>query len=167
MSRKKKESVLALCLGLVAVTLGGVLFVGAVAGWFHPRVALDAEYLPSSTTLELQDGEYIELLTAARYDELAEQGKSFIVFVDQAACQNAERLRGYLHDYMAETGVKVYRMMFSEVKGSRLYAAVKYYPSVAVIDKGQPAAWLKADADEFTDEYNDYTAFRSWLMAQY
>ena len=86
-----------------------------------------------------------------------------MVFVDQDGCTTADRLRGYVKDWAASAGVKVYRMMFSEVKESSLHDAVKYYPSVAVVSRGHVVGALRADSDEDAAAYNDYEAFRGWM----
>ena len=157
--KKKQMGVLGLVIALVVVLFGGVLFVGAVSGWFDGSdVRLDAEYICG----EGCDGGYMEL-NAAGYEELIKAGKSFIVFVDQGGCTTADRLRGYVSDWAANAGVKVYRMMFAEVKESSLHDSVKYYPSVAVISHGKVVGALKADSDEDADMYNDYEAFKGWM----
>ena len=144
---------------LVAVIGGTVLFLGAVGGWFGgSKVTLDAEYYCG----EECDGEMTEL-SGARYEELVRNGGSFVVFVDQSGCTTAERLRGYVADYAREIGVRVYRMMFSEVKETSLHDFVKYYPSVAVVSRGRVAGYLRADSDEDADIYNNYEMFKRWI----
>ena len=163
--KKKQMGVLGLVIALVVVLFGGVLFVGAASGWFDSaEVVLDAEYRCEGEC----DGEFLEGaggsgLTAAEYEELVAAGKSFIVFVDQGGCTTADRLRGYVQDSAREAGVKVYRMMFSEVKESSLHEFVKYYPSVVVVSRGKVVGYLKADSDEDAPAYNDYGAFREWI----
>ena len=138
--------------------MGGVLFVGAVSGWFDDsKVELDAEYRCEEDC----DGEFMKL-DAAGYEELITAKKSFIVFVDQDDCTTADRLRGFVADWAREVGVKVYRMMFEQVKNSSLHEQVKYYPSVAIISKGKVIENLCADSDEDANAYNDYDAFREW-----
>ena len=125
MSKDKKQQlgVLWLVVALVAVLIGGVLFVGAASGWFDDaRVKLDAEYYA--------DGAEFMELNAGEYEGLVEAKKSFVVMVDQAGCTTADRLREYVTRYMTETGVLVYKMMFSEVKESSLNEAVKYLENV-------------------------------------
>ena len=121
--KKKQMGVLGLVIALVVVLFGGVLFVGAVSGWFdnQPDVKLDAEYICG----EGCDGEFMEL-DAGGYKELVARGGSFVVFVDQGGCTTADRLREYVTNWAKEAGVKVYRMMFAEVKESALHDAVKY-----------------------------------------
>lgn len=152
----KNGGVLALVIALVVVLMGGVLFVGAVSGWFDdPKVRLDAEYYA--------DGAGFMELSAGEYEGLAEVKKSFVVFVDQGGCTTADRLREYVTRYMTETGILVYRMMFEETKETSLHEQVKYYPSVAVVSKGRVVAWLRADSDEDAKMYNDYDTFKAWM----
>ena len=152
----KNGGVLALVIALVVVLMGGVLFVGAVSGWFDdPKVKLDAEYYA--------DGAEFMELSAGEYEGLAEAKKSFVVFVDQGGCNTADRLREYVTRYMTETGILVYRMMFEEIKETSLYEQVKYYPSVAVVSKDRVVAWLRADSDEDAKMYNDYDTFKAWM----
>ena len=148
--------VLGLTVALVAVILGGLLFVGAASGWFsNTKITLDPEYYGEETV-------YMEL-DAGGYEELVKAKKSFVVFVDQDGCTTADKLREYVLNWAKERGVKVYRMMFSEVKESSMHEKVKYYPSVVVLNKGKILSYLRADADEDAAAYNDYDAFKVWI----
>lgn len=154
--KKKQMGVLGLVVALVVVLFGSVLFVGAASGWFdNAKVTLDAEYYG-------EFGEFMDL-DAAGYEELVAAKKSFVVFVDQGGCTTADRLRGYVSEYAAEKGFKVYRMMFAEVKESSLHEAVKYYPSVVVVSRGAVVGALRADSDEDAPAYNDYGEFVKWV----
>ncbi len=158
--KKKQRNVLGLVVALVVVLLGGVVFMGAVSGWFGSEpVTLDAEYYCGEDC----DGEMMDL-SGAEYEELVAEGKSFVVFIDQGGCTTADRLRGYVRDWGVSVGVKVYRMMFEDERETSLHDYVKYYPSVVVVSKGKVVAWLRADSDEDAEEYNDYEAFRGWMM---
>ena len=156
--KRKQAGVLGLIVALVVVLFGSLLFMGLV-GWFgEAKITLDAEYICS----EECDGEYMEL-TKDDYASLVEAKKSFVVFVDQDGCTTADRLRGYVQDWATETGVKVYRMMFSEVKESSLHEYIKYYPSVVLVDKGKVRMYLRADSDDDAKMYNDYNEFETWI----
>lgn len=154
--KKQQLGVLGLVVALVAVLMGGVLFVGAASGWFDDRkVRLDAEYYV--------DGAELIVLSADEYEGLVGAKKSFIVFVDQDGCDAADKLREYIDRYMTETGVLAYQMMFEEMKESSLHEKVKYYPSVVVVDGGVVRAYLRADSDEDAEIYNNYEAFKTWM----
>ena len=158
MAKKQNKKIAGLIVALVVVLGGGVLFVGAVSGWFSDtRVKIDAEFYCEEGCEEFTD------LSVGDYEELIAKKKSFIVFVDQGGCTAADRLRGYVVDWARENGVKVMRIMFEGMRETSLHDYVKYYPSVALVSKGKVMRWLKADSDEDAEEYNDYTVFREWL----
>ena len=155
----KQKSVGWLVVALILMVGGGVLFIGAVSGWFDDgKVSLDPEYVCA----EKCDGELVDL-TAEEYERLVEEKKSFVVVIDQGGCVTAERLKEYAKEFGQERGVKIYRMMFSEMKETTLYDSIKYYPSVAVVAKGRVRAYLKADSDEDAPKYNNYEDFKRWL----
>lgn len=154
---KRQLSVPGLVIALVAVLALSVVFMGAIAGWFDdPKVVLDAEYACEGGC-EMVD------LAGAEYEELVDEGKSFVVFVDQGGCTTADRLRGYVEDWAAEAGVRVYRMMFTEARETSLHEFVKYYPSFVVVSRGRVVGYLRADSDEDADAYNDEGAFYEWV----
>lgn len=154
--KRKQKTALGLIVALVVVMLGSLVFVGAVSGWFdNPKVILDAEYYSGES--EMMD------LSAEEYDRLVNERKSFVVFVNQTGCTTAEGLRGFVMDWAKEVGVKVYEMMFSEVKKCSLHEAVKHYPSVVIVSKGKTVGHLRTDSDEDADAYNEYEAFKDWI----
>ena len=153
--KQKQMGVLGLIVALVVVLMGSVLFVGAASGWFEdPKVTLDAEFYG--------EGEMVDL-AGADYEGLVGAGKSFVVFVDQEGCTTADRLEEFVKDLAKEKGIRVQKMVFADVKETSLHDYVKYYPSVVVVSKGKPVAWLRADADEDADAYNETEAFRGWI----
>ena len=155
-NENKNGGVLALVVALVVVLIGGVLFVGAVSGWFDdPKVKLDTEYYA-------EGAEFMEL-SPGEYEGLVEAKKSFVVFVDRDGCTTADRLRKYVTRYMTETGILAYRMMFAELKETSLHENVKYYPSVVVVEKGVVRGYLRADSDDDAGAYNDYDTFKEWM----
>lgn len=156
--KKKQLGVLWLIVVLVVVLIGSVVFVGAVSGWFDDtRVTVNDEYICVDDCGELME------LTAEEYGRLIEEKKSFVVFVDQGGCTTADRLREYVRDWSKESGVRVYGMMFKDMKESLLAGFVEYYPSVALVSRGKVVTWLRADSDEDADVYNDYDVFRGWM----
>ena len=102
-------------------------------------------------------------ISAKSYDKMIKEKQSFVVFVDQDGCHTAERLREFAAEYNQATGLVFERVMFADIKETKLYESVKYYPSVAVIKNGEVVTWLKADSDEDAARYNDYEEFKNWL----
>lgn len=152
----KKPKISILIIALIAVLFGGVLFVGAVSGWFdNAKVVLDPEYYSKDAT-------FLEL-TTEEYEKLIQEKKSFIVFIDQTGCTTADKLREFINKEMSKRGIVVYHMMFRDLKETSLYNQIKYYPSVAIIKKGKVKTFLSADSDEDADRYNNYDAFAAWF----
>ena len=144
---------------LIVIVGGGVLFMGSMAGWFDSKKAVIDEEMFCETGCD----KYLVDIDAASYEELVKEKKSFILLIDQNGCDTADRVRGFISDYAKEYGVKVYRMMFSDMKETALHDKVKYYPSVVLVSKGSPMAWLKADENNDSDKYNNYETFREWV----
>lgn len=154
--KKKQLGVLGLIVALVMVLIGGLVFMGAVAGWFDdPKVVINGGGLVEQP--ELKD------ISIEEYNSLVDAKNSFVVFIDQETCTTADRLRGYVRDYINEKGIVVYRMMFEYMKETSLHDYVKYYPSVVIIDRGEVRYYLRADSDEDSDMYNDYSVFKNWV----
>ena len=155
----KSLKVWQLSLGLLLVVGGTIAYVMAIAGVFNaPRAEISEEYLCGDTC----DGEYMELGTD-EYEKLINDQKSFVVMVDQGGCTTADRLKGYTKDFAASKGFKVYKMMFEDMKKTSMHDFVKYYPSVVVVSRGKVIGFLRADADEDSDMYNNYEDFSNWL----
>ncbi len=151
---KKRTTALVFIVG-AALILAAVAF-GTRDGWFlTQKVVLNEEYI----------GEFTDYknTSAEEYEELVNKKDSFVLFVDQGGCETADRLREFTRDWATEKGIKVLRIMFSEMKKTSLHEFVKYYPSVAIISKGKPVGYLKADSDEDSDEYNKYFVFYEWI----
>lgn len=155
----KKLKTWQLLLGLLMVIGGTALFVLAVSGAFgDSKVKLSSEYICEKQC----DGEYMEL-GVEEYEKLIADKKSFVVFVDQGGCTTADKLEGFVKDWATSKGIKVYRIMFEDMKKTSLYDFVKYYPSVAIISNGEFKGALRADSDEDSDAYNRYESFEKWV----
>ena len=163
-NKKQRGQIAGLIIALILVLIGGVVFMGAVSGWFSgPKLALDEEYICS------EDDPCDELMNIVydEYENLISDEGSFILFVDQDGCETADRLRGYVQDWAKEARARVYRIMFADLKKTSLQEQVKYYPSVAMISDGKVIDYLKADADGDAKKYNDYEVFRAWMLRHF
>lgn len=158
--KDKKKTIIFLVAALILVTLGTVLFVGAVSGWFSgPMVAtIDDEYrCINNCVLELSE------ITGEEYEKMVRESKSFVVLIDQGGCVTAGKLREFAYDYSNSRGFTIFKISFADVKESSLGEYVKYYPSVAVISKGKVLTFLRADSDEDSPAYNTYSDFKAYL----
>lgn len=154
---KRASKIIWLVVALVAVVAGTVWFMVALSGGYGDGgLELGAEYRCEGKC------DFKEM-TIEEYELAVADGESFVLFVDQGGCTTADRLEGYMRDWMAGKGVWAYEMAFMDVREMPLHEQVKYYPSVVVIVKGEPVGWLRADADEDADAYNKYDAFLQWI----
>ncbi len=169
-SNNSKKKTVWLLLGLVAVigvtvllilglsTGGGVGDGWPVEGGGSGTVVLDTDF----DCGENCEGNFINV-DSTSYENLILNKQSFIVVVDQKACVTGVRLRGFIDDYVGESGLKAYRIMFEDMKQTSLYDKITYYPSVAVIDKGKMVAWLDAESNEDKPMFNEFESFNAWL----
>lgn len=146
---------------LVVVVFGSVLFVGLAAGWFSgdTTAIIDTDYICEDECSDFKD------VSVSEFEELINNKKSFILFVDQDGCTTADRLRTYALDWASQEKIQLLRMAFSDVKESSLFNFVKYYPSVVIVSEGKVIGWLKADSDDDAGAYNDYNDFAKWMEA--
>ena len=156
----KKLKVWQLLLGLLLVIGGTTLFIVGVSGGFgKPKAEIDVEYYCSDNC----EPRYMDL-TPSEYEKLVADKKSFVVLIDQGGCKTADKLKEFMSEYASSEGFRVYKIIFEDVKKTSLYDFVKYYPSVAVASKGKVIGFLRADADEDADAYNQYKAFETWIQ---
>lgn len=163
MAVKDRRKIWFLVMVLVFVVIFNVTLVGAINGWFGTgKVTIDKEYTCQCGDNCICSLDY-DLLTVEEYEKMAEAGKSFVVFIDQGGCATADDLEGYADEYAGKHGIKIFRMVYEDVKESSLGDSVKYYPSVAIVSRGQPFVWLRADSDEDAPAYNSYEEFEKWM----
>ena len=144
---------------LVLVITESVFFAGLLAGWFDkPKVVISTEYVCGA-----DEAKEFNNITSVEYEDLVANQKSFVIFVDQDGCKTADRLRDRIIEYAKKRGIKINRIMFSDMKETSLHKKVKYYPSVAIISDGEVVAYLRSDADEDAAAYNDYDALEEWF----
>lgn len=142
----------------IAITLGAFFLIREKKMEEPKKISLDKEYYCEENCEEI----FITLDTE-EYEKLIDEQKTFIVFVDQFMCEAAEKMKGFATDYANENGIKINRVIFSQMKGSTLREKVKYYPSMAIINKGEIIDWLETDVDIDKDKFEDYTVFKDWM----
>lgn len=154
-----KMKVWQLVLCLVVVVVGGVLFVGAASGWFSApkKVTVDANYMCEGAC-----GGFIDT-SGVGFDDLMRDKQSFVIFVDQASCTTADRVREYVKKYAMDNKFRAFRVMFSETANSSLKDYIKYYPSVMLVSHGEVVDFLDAGADADAAMYNNYDDFAKWM----
>lgn len=160
---KKSIRVAIIAVGGAVIAVEAVVLAGSLSGWFsgglvRPQVEISSEYVCGAEGAE----EFINL-TPEEYEKLVSNEKSFVIFVDQDGCTTADGLRGRIIEYAKLKGIKINRIMFSDMKETSLHDNIRFYPSVAVVSGGDVVAYLSADSDADAPVYNDYNALEEWL----
>lgn len=159
-NKKQRGQIAGLIIALILVLIGGVVFMGAVSGWFSgPKVVIDSEYYCEGENC----AENFVDLTIEEFNNLANVKKSFVIFVDKDGCTTADRMRGFITDVMNKKGIKIFRMDWEDMKETSVHELVKYYPSVVIISKGKVFKFLRADSDEDVGAYENGEDFKKWL----
>jgi len=136
---------------------GGILLAAAaitLAIVLWPRkFSLDAEYLGKSGFEEISIDEFRTLV---------ENKKSFAIFLYQPDCSASEDFEKVLTEFSEKENVKVLKTDYVEAKHSGLVPGLKYYPSLALYDKGKLVNYLKTDEDADIPAYKTEVGFREW-----
>ncbi len=144
-----------LTVGMTAAVV--TLIYGGVNGWFVRPVEMEAsDYCEGC-------GEEYANITVDEYEKKISERKSFVLLVDQTGCTTADKLRGFVTDYARAHDLRVYRIMFNEMKNTALHETVKHYPSVVIFSHGEVVKYLRADKDEDAGIYNNEDEFRDWI----
>ncbi|MBP5633736.1 hypothetical protein J6X13_02255 [Candidatus Saccharibacteria bacterium] len=146
--------------------IGGIVFAVIAIGFAIEAIIvlnmsrnhfrLDASDYGPSEEIAIDDKDYAVMIYEKR---------SFVVFVDQAGCVKTGNMSEWLKDFPEEMQFKYYNLRWPFAKKTSLYDYVKYTPSIALINKGEVVAWLKADSDEDEKYYNDPEALKEWLSS--
>jgi len=140
---------------VVGVTVGFALLLVFTSG--PGKISLTDDFLCKDEYCNFYNIEPEE------YNELVAKKDSFVIFIDQGGCRTASTLRDIVSEYMDEHKVIFAKMSFSDMKETNLSENIKYYPSVAVISRGELAAFLHADSDDDADSFSDYEEFSRWI----
>lgn len=106
-------------------------------------------------------------ITNSSVDELAhliQDKQSFLVFVSQPDCRNADEFAKVLNTFLAEHSLTILKVDFSDLKSSGLAPEVKFYPSFLVYHDGELVDFLDADSDDDIPSFKTVEGFTTWLQ---
>ena len=155
---KKKESNF-LSKKILIPLLISAACVGVGLGLYH--------VVSFQTPTKLDDNVYGEIkaidISKDEYESMIKERRSFAVLVDSPTCVRSKKIEQMMNNMDKKYHFKYYRMMWSDVKQTSLFDYVKFLPSLAVINKGQVKAWLKADKDEDKPYFSSQKDLQQWL----
>ena len=155
MKKLKVWQLIVLLVAVIAATVGFALLIVFTSG--PGKIKLTDDFLCKEEYCNFYNIEPEE------YNEMVAKKESFVIFIDQGGCRTASTLREIVSEYMDEYKVIFAKMSFSDMKETSLSENIKFYPSVAIINKGELVAFLHADSDEDVDYFSDSVAFFSWI----
>jgi len=135
--------------GVILLVVAVVL---AIVLW--PRkFSLDPEYLGESG---------FEEIGVEEFRTLVDGKKSFAIFLYQPDCSASENFEKVLAEFSGKENIKILKTDYVEAKHSGLVPGLKYYPSLALYDKGELVDFLKTDEDADIPAYESEAGFREW-----
>ena len=154
LSRRQKIAIGASLVALVAAIVAIVWLVlsGALVGKFN----LNIKYY--------NDPE-VELIDAARLNELIDAGESFAAFVYQPMCSVSSGFEEVVDAFVDAEQVHVYKIAFSQLEETPLGESVKFYPSFALYHNGELVDYLEANEDADTERYKNLSDFTDWFIS--
>ena len=153
-SRRKKVVIGASLVALVAaiVVIVWLVLSGALVGKFN----LNIKYYNNPE---------VELIDAARLNELIDAGESFAVFVYQPMCSVSSGFEEVVDAFVEAEQVHVYKIAFSQLEETPLGESVKFYPSFALYHNGELVDFLEANEDADTERYKNLSDFTDWFIS--
>lgn len=148
----KKSTILKI---LVITIVAAIIFAAGALTIFWANnlpVTLDQQYYDNVEIIDINKDEYNELIA---------DKKSFLIMIDNAGCTTTEKMREMMKSLPQQ--VTYYRILWPEAKETNLKDYVKYFPSLAVVEKGTVKYYLRADSDDDAKYYNNAADLKSWL----
>lgn len=134
------------------IVVAAVLVVAGV--WLWPRkFALSPEYVGKSGFVEVNKEELTRLL---------DEEKSLALFIYQPDCKASEDFEKILTSFSEKEQVTFVKVAFSDVRKTEIVPDLKYYPSVALYNKGKIVDFLKTNEDEDMSAYQSEEGFTKW-----
>lgn len=121
---------------------------------------------------ELDDEYYfnydlIEIESLDEVEQMANDGKSFALFVYMQGCSSCAAFKPVLNAFLKQNEMTFYSIsaeVIGENKGNSIMKAIEYAPSVLLYNKGKVIASLDAMSDDDLPYYKTVAAFTSWFL---
>lgn len=118
------------------------------------RFYLDKEYYGSSEFIEVD---------ADKINDLQKNKASYVIFTYNPFCSLQVPCDDIFEEYMKNNSVSFYSISYDEFSKTELVKAIKYAPSVVIINKGEIKAYLDASSDIDLDKYQNSDKFSEWV----
>lgn len=112
----------------------------------------------------LEDKYYVNEIIeidSKEYSELVKKKESFAVALYKPNCGASSAFLEVLNEFSSNYKISIYKMTFEEMKKTKL--KIKYYPSLALINKGRLVDYLESDKDSDIKYYKTSEGFNEWF----
>ena len=117
-------------------------------------VTLSPEYYNATSAIDIDKDQYAQLI---------KEEQSFVIMIDNPGCTTTARMREFLNELPTANQFIYYKIMWQDAKETNLHEYIDYFPSLAIVDHGRIAYYLRADSDEDAPYYNNAADLAHWL----
>lgn len=87
--------------------------------------------------------------------------KSFAVFIYEPTCITSNDF----NEVSNKNQISLYKMSFENMKSTELNNKIKFYPSLAIFNKGKLVDYLDAEANEDKEYYKNIDELENWFFS--
>ncbi len=117
-----------------------------------------------SLSAEVYEEAKFQDLTAAEFERMVEDKRSFIVILRMTVCPAEFPITDVAKQMAQAENLTIYGLMEDEFKQTELAKQVKYLPSAVIYHEGELVDFLDAEADEDLGYYKSVGGFKEWLV---
>ena len=105
-------------------------------------------------------------ITTDDLNSAIDQNKSFVLFVSYPICsEETAQFKEYVREFQEKNKVSFYYITTDDIDGTVVKDTIKYFPTVAVFEKGEIKNYLRFDSDEDLQYYKSIEGFSKWFYA--
>lgn len=116
---------------------------------------LDEEYYKTNSMEEIK---------LEKLNQLIENKKTFALFVYQPMCVVSSDFENVLNEFLNEYKISIKKIAFSDIKDSKSFKKIQYYPSFVIYHNGKMVAYLDASKDNDVPCFTSKDGFKDWFL---
>lgn len=132
-----------------------ILMLFLITGCKKNTFSLEKKYYNNNEIIEIDKNEF---------DKLLKNKESFVVFIYELNCITSNDFSKILTEFSNKNDISIYKMSFNNMKNTELNNKIKFYPSLALFNKGVLADYLDAEADEDKKYYKSIDELEKWFF---
>ena len=105
-------------------------------------------------------------ITTDDLNSAIDQNKSFVLFVSYPICsEETAQFKEYVREFQEKNKVSFYYITTDDIDGTVVKDTIKYFPTVAVFEKGEIKNYLRFDSAEDLQYSKSIEGFSKWFYA--